>query len=135
MPLKICYPAVDGLEWRILTGCDPKNVAWSYHNGGNWPVLLWPFAAAAVKTGRVEMAQRAIEIAEKRLCEDRWPEYYDGRNGRLIGKQARKYQTWSIAGYLMAKELIENPAHIELFSFEEDVQTYQWSALLNASAT
>lgn len=24
MPLKICYPAMEGEEWRIVTGCDPK---------------------------------------------------------------------------------------------------------------
>lgn len=25
MPLKICYPALKAEEWRIITGCDPKN--------------------------------------------------------------------------------------------------------------
>ncbi|KAL6976405.1 hypothetical protein U1Q18_025193 [Sarracenia purpurea var. burkii] len=25
MPLKICYPALEGEEWRIITGSDPKN--------------------------------------------------------------------------------------------------------------
>ncbi|MEO0409432.1 MAG: glycoside hydrolase 100 family protein, partial [Cyanobacteria bacterium P01_A01_bin.135] len=34
MPMKICFPAIEGDEWRILTGCDPKNAPWSYHNGG-----------------------------------------------------------------------------------------------------
>ncbi|CAK7346195.1 unnamed protein product [Dovyalis caffra] len=37
MPLKICYPALESHEWRIVTGCDPKNTRWSYHNGGSWP--------------------------------------------------------------------------------------------------
>lgn len=37
MPLKICYPAIENHEWRIVTGCDPKNTRWSYHNGGSWP--------------------------------------------------------------------------------------------------
>lgn len=122
MPMKICFPAVEGLEWKILTGCDPKNVPWSYHNGGNWPVLLWMLVAAAIKTDRTEIAKRAIELAEKRLLEDQWPEYYDGRNGRLMGKQARKYQTWTIAGFLVAKHLMANPDHLALFSFDEDVQ-------------
>lgn len=123
MPMKICFPAVEGLEWKILTGCDPKNVPWSYHNGGNWPVLLWMLVAAAVKTDRTEIAKRAISLAEKRLFEDQWPEYYDGRNGRLMGKQARKYQTWTIAGFLVAKHLMANPDHLALFSFDEDAQT------------
>ncbi|MFO7582419.1 MAG: glycoside hydrolase 100 family protein, partial [Guyparkeria sp.] len=39
MPVKLVYPAVTGSEWRLMTGSDPKNTPWSYHNGGNWPVL------------------------------------------------------------------------------------------------
>jgi hypothetical protein len=127
MPMKICFPAVEGLEWKILTGCDPKNVPWSYHNGGNWPVLLWLLVAAAQKTGRTEIAERAIELTEKRLYEDQWPEYYDGKNGRLVGKQARKYQTWTIAGFLVAKDLMANPDHLGLFSFDEDLTSLEWS--------
>ncbi|MFN6486371.1 MULTISPECIES: glycoside hydrolase 100 family protein [unclassified Nostoc] len=119
MPVKICFPALEGLEWRIVTGCDSKNRAWSYHNGGNWPVLLWLFTAAALKAGRTELAQAAIAIAEKRLFRDKFPEYYDGNNGRLIGKEARTYQTWSIAGLLAAKKFVENPEYLELISFAE----------------
>jgi hypothetical protein len=128
MPMKICFPAVEGLEWKILTGCDPKNVPWSYHNGGNWPVLLWLLAAAAQKTNRPQVARVAIELAEKRLSQDQWPEYYDGKNGRLVGKQARKYQTWTIAGFLLAKDLIASPEHLSLFSFDEDVESLEWSS-------
>lgn len=40
MPLKVCYPAIESHEWRIVTGCDPKNTRWSYHNGGSWPGML-----------------------------------------------------------------------------------------------
>lgn len=120
--MKICFPAVEGIEWRIVTGCDPKNIPWSYHNGGNWPVLLWMLVAAAQKTGRIELAHKALDIVEGRLSEDQWPEYYDGKNGRLIGKEARKYQTWTIAGFLVAQELRANPAHLALISFESDTE-------------
>jgi Alkaline and neutral invertase len=119
MPMKICYPALENEEYRIVTGCDPKNIPWSYHNGGSWPVLMWMLAAAAVKTNRTKLAEKAIEIAQERLIEDEWPEYYDGKKGRLMGKQARKYQTWTIAGFLLAKELIANPSHLPLVSFEK----------------
>ncbi|BAZ15102.1 neutral invertase [Calothrix sp. NIES-4071] len=119
MPMKICFPALEGEEYRIVTGCDPKNIPWSYHNAGSWPVLLWMLAAAAVKTNRIDLAKKAIAVAAPRLKNDEWVEYYDGKKGRLIGKQARKYQTWTIAGYLLAKELIENPQHLPLVSFEE----------------
>jgi hypothetical protein len=128
MPMKICFPAVEGLEWKILTGCDPKNVPWSYHNGGNWPVLLWLLAAAAQKTGRPHIARIAIELAEKRLSQDQWPEYYDGKNGRLVGKQARKYQTWTISGFLLAKHLMANPEDLGLFSFDEELESIDWTS-------
>ncbi|GFY85269.1 cytosolic invertase 2 [Actinidia rufa] len=122
MPLKISYPAIESHEWRIVTGCDPKNTRWSYHNGGSWPVLLWLLTAACIKTGRPQIARRAIDLAESRLLKDSWPEYYDGKLGRYVGKQARKYQTWSIAGYLVAKMMLEDPSHLGMISLEEDKQ-------------
>ncbi|XP_022858169.1 probable alkaline/neutral invertase D [Olea europaea var. sylvestris] len=122
MPLKICYPAIESHEWRIVTGCDPKNTRWSYHNGGSWPVLLWLLTAACIKTGRIQIARRAIDLAESRLLKDGWPEYYDGTLGRYVGKQARKYQTWSIAGYLVAKMMLEDPSHLGMISLEVDKQ-------------
>jgi len=122
MPMKLCYPAIDGLSWRIITGCDPKNTPWSYHNGGSWPVLLWMMMAACQKMGRLDLADRAMEIAELRLMQDDWPEYYDGKNGRLIGKSSRKFQTWTIAGWLLAKLLRENPHCLEFISFNEDTE-------------
>ena len=128
MPMKICFPAVEGLEWKILTGCDPKNVPWSYHNGGNWPVLLWLLAAAAQKTGRPHIARNAIALAEKRLSQDQWPEYYDGKNGRLVGKQARKYQTWTISGLLLAKHLMSHPGDLGLFDFDEEFESIDWTS-------
>ena len=85
-------------------------------------VLLWLITAACVKTGRPQIARRAIELAESRLMKDSWPEYYDGKLGRYIGKQARKYQTWSIAGYLVAKMMLEDPSHLGMISLEEDKQ-------------
>ncbi|XP_047320748.1 probable alkaline/neutral invertase F [Impatiens glandulifera] len=119
MPVKVCYPALENHEWRIVTGCDPKNTRWSYHNGGSWPVLLWVLTAACIKIGRPQVARRAIELAESRLLEDGWPEYYDGKTGRYVGKQARKYQTWSIAGYLVAKMMLEDPTHLGMVSLED----------------
>ena len=122
MPMKLCYPAVEGLSWTIITGSDPKNTPWSYHNGGSWPVLLWMMMAACQKMGREHLADRAMEIAELRLMNDDWPEYYDGKNGRLIGKSSRKFQTWTIAGWLLAKLLRENPDCLNYVCFEEDTE-------------
>jgi hypothetical protein len=119
MPMKICFPAVEGEEWRIITGSDPKNIPWSYHNGGNWPMLLWLLVAAAQKTGRIELAHSAIELAQASLAKDEWPEYYDGKCGRLIGKEARKYQTWTLASLLVSRQLIANPTYLKLLDFEE----------------
>ncbi|KAI3523827.1 hypothetical protein L1887_02261 [Cichorium endivia] len=122
MPLKICYPALDYEEWRIITGSDPKNTPWSYHNGGSWPTLLWQFTLACIKMKRPELARKAIALAEKKLSSDQWPEYYDTRFGRFIGKQSRLYQTWTIAGFLTAKKLLENPEMASKLFWEEDYE-------------
>ncbi|KAJ8447101.1 hypothetical protein Cgig2_022830 [Carnegiea gigantea] len=122
MPLKICYPAIENEEWRIVTGSDPKNTPWSYHNGGSWPTLLWQFTLACLKMGRSDLAEKAIEMAEKRLPADRWPEYYDTHHGRFVGKQSRLYQTWTIAGYLTSKMLLENPSLASLLYWDEDYE-------------
>ena len=122
MPLKLCYPAIEGLSWKIITGCDPKNTPWSYHNGGSWPVLLWMMMAACQKMGREDLADRAMATAEIRLAKDDWPEYYDGKNGRLIGKASRKFQTWSVAGWLLAKLLRENPDCLNYICLSEDTE-------------
>ncbi|KAJ6359611.1 hypothetical protein OIU77_003757 [Salix suchowensis] len=120
MPLKICYPALESEDWRIITGSDPKNTPWSYHNGGSWPTLLWQFTLACMKMNRMELAHKAIALAEKRLQVDHWPEYYDTRAGKFIGKQSRLYQTWTVAGFLTSKILLENPEKAALLFWDED---------------
>jgi hypothetical protein len=118
MPMKICFPALKDRDWQLLTGCDPKNRPWSYHNGGNWPVLLWLLVAASLKHNRPEIAEKAMAIAAKRLPQDEWAEYYDGKNGRLVGKEARKYQTWTIAGFLLARELTDDSQYLSWISHD-----------------
>ena len=115
MPVKIVYPAMEGEKWRFSTGSDPKNVPYSYHNGGNWPVLAWPYVAAAVRIGRFELAEQTLNLMNKRLKQDNWPEYYDGRNGDLIGRRANFYQVWSATGLIIAHEVMENPQSRALF--------------------
>jgi len=129
MPLKICYPALENQEWKIITGSDPKNTPWSYHNGGSWPTLLWQLTVACIKMNRPELAAKAIEIAERRIATDKWPEYYDTKRARFIGKQSRLYQTWSIAGFLVAKLLMEKPDAARILWNDEDAK------ILNALST
>lgn len=114
MPVKIIYPALQGLEWHVITGSDPKNALWSYHNGGNWPALLWPFVAAAQKAGRGDLAERAYNIAINRLSHDNWPEYYDGRSGRLLGRRANFQQVWTATSLILAHKLLDNPSLLNL---------------------
>lgn len=117
MPVKICYPAMMGTEWQLLTGSDPKNTPWSYHNGGNWPTLLWALVAAAVSLEREYVANRAFEAASDRLHRDQWPEYYDGRNGRLIGRRANFNQTWSAAAVILANKFLSDPGSLARLGF------------------
>lgn len=115
MPVKIVYPAASGERWAWVTDKDPKNAPWSYHNGGNWPCLLWAFTAAAIATGREDLAKQAINIAGKRLTTDNWPEYYDGRKGTLVGRRANHHQTWTAASYIISHLLIQNPDGLKRF--------------------
>ncbi|KAG6396362.1 hypothetical protein SASPL_142510 [Salvia splendens] len=125
MPLKICYPALEHDEWRIITGGDPKNTPWSYHNGGSWPTLTWQFTLACIKMGRPELARKAVAVAEQRLPGDSWPEYYDTKQGRFTGKQARLQQTWTIAGYLTSKMLLRNPEMASMLYWNEDYEVLE----------
>ncbi|KAL2899508.1 Alkaline/neutral invertase E chloroplastic [Bienertia sinuspersici] len=122
MPFKICYPALEDQEWRIVTGGDPKNTPWSYHNAGSWPTLLWQLTVACIKMNRPEIAEKAVKVAEQRLSRDHWPEYYDTKGARFIGKQSRLFQTWSIAGYLVAKLLLAQPKKAKILINEEDLE-------------
>ncbi|KAF5744824.1 alkaline/neutral invertase E chloroplastic-like [Tripterygium wilfordii] len=133
MPFKICYPALEGQEWRIITGSDPKNTPWSYHNGGSWPTLLWQLTVACIKMNRPELAEKAVELTERRISRDKWPEYYDTKRGRFIGKQARLFQTWSIAGYLVAKLLLANPGAAKTLVNEEDSELVNAFSMISAN--
>jgi len=114
VPLAISFPAMTEWEWRLVTGCDPKNRPWSYHNGGHWPVLLWPFVAAALTAGRRELAERAVALAHARLANDDWPEYYDGREGRLIGRAANLQQVWTAAALVVSQRMLDRPGLLEM---------------------
>ncbi|RWW26860.1 hypothetical protein GW17_00008734 [Ensete ventricosum] len=57
-----------------------------------------------------------------------WPEYYDTPTGRFIGKQSRLYQTWTIAGFLASKLLLENPEMASILTFEEDLELLEGCA-------
>lgn len=82
--------------------------------------LLVQFTLACIKMNRIDLAKKAVDLAEKRLRVDQWPEYYDTRYGKFTGKQARLYQTWTIAGFLTSKMLLENPETASLLFWEED---------------
>jgi len=82
--------------------------------------LVFQLTVACIKMDRPEIALKAVEVAERRISVDKWPEYYDTKRGKFIGKQARLYQTWSIAGYLVSKLLLANPSAAKILVNEED---------------
>lgn len=43
-------------------------------------------------------------------------------DGRLISKSSRKFQTWTIAGWLLAKLLREHLNYLNYICFEEDTE-------------
>lgn len=85
-------------------------------------VFCSQFTLACMKMGRTDLAKKAIDVAEKRLPMDNWPEYYDTEKGKFIGKQARLFQTWSIAGFLTSKMLLENSEKASQLFWQEDYE-------------
>ncbi len=120
MPLKACYPALEGAEWQAITGADRKNTPWSYHNGGSWPFLTWLLAAVSIKADKKLLTIDQLIGMAGTLQADNWPEYYDGIDGDTAGKEARLFQIWTIAGFLAAYYLLKNPKNIELLAFDEN---------------
>lgn len=87
-----------------------------------------------MKMNRPELAARAVKIAEKCISRDKWPEYYDTKRGRFIGKQARLYQTWSVAGYLVAKLLLTDPNAAKILVTDEDTDLVSaFSCMISAN--
>ena len=78
-------------------------------------MLLWPFVAAALITRRRDLADRAVALAADKLVSHGWPEYYDGRTGRLIGRFANLNQVWSAAGFILSHRLLDNPELLAMF--------------------
>ncbi len=118
--VKLTYPPLEDRDWYTLTGSDHKNVPWSYHNAGTWPMLLWPLASAARVAGRIELARDVVARAATRLAADDWPEYYDGPFGGLIGRRSRLRQTWTVAATLAAAALLADGDDADPFAFEPD---------------
>lgn len=120
MPMKACCPALEGQDWHLLTGADPKNSAWSYHNGGSWPFLMCFLAAAGAAGDRQFLTKDGLNTTAQKLLKNDWPEYYDGRDGSKVGKEARKLQMWTVAGYIAASTLLEKPGKAALLSFDSE---------------
>jgi hypothetical protein len=137
MPLRICHPPLDDADWRNKTGYDPKNRAWCYHNAGHWPCLLWFLILAVLRHQRgsspdsglrngwlylpmQDLLQESYQILLRRLPEQKWAEYFDGPTGVWMGQQARLYQTWTVAGLLLAHHLLKvNPEDANVFDLPQ----------------
>jgi hypothetical protein len=88
----------------------------AYSNQSTYDLQL---TMACIKMNRPEIAERAVEVAERRIATDKWPEY-DTKRARFIRKQPRLLRTWSIAGFLVVKLLLENPDKSRILWNNED---------------
>lgn len=114
--------------WFLLLGISKWDcfLSQNYAQCNIFLCLAFQFTLACIKIGRPGLAERAVLLAEKRISNDKWPEYYDTRTGRFIGKQARLYQTWSIAGYLTSKMLLDNPELAAILTCDEDLELLEF---------
>jgi hypothetical protein len=124
MPLRICHPPLEDVDWRKKTGFDRKNLPWCYHNSGHWPCLAWFLAAAILRhpeqDGLIVQEARnllteAYNLMLSQLPRQQWAEYFDGPTGTWQGQQARVNQTWTIVGFLLMDHLLhKNPEDANL---------------------
>jgi hypothetical protein len=141
MPLRICHPPLEEVDWRKKTGFDRKNLPWCYHNAGHWPCLLWFLALAVLRHPQKDslvvqeaevLLHHSYNLMLNQLPSQQWAEYFDGPTGAWQGQQARVNQTWTIVGFLLAHHLLhENSAdanvlnvpHIGDFNFGGQKET------------
>ena len=45
--------------------------------------------------------------------QDQWPEYYDGKAGRLIGRRANFNQTWSATAYILGFKFLQDETTLD----------------------
>ena len=135
MPMRICHPPMEGVEWENRTGSDPKNWPGSYHNGGHWPSLLWYFGASILLHERVHphadmllMTQMKTLVEEcywshlNQLPRQQWAEYFDGPTGTWVGQQSRTYQTWTIVGFLLLHHFLRvNPDDVLMLHLDAGI--------------
>lgn len=58
-----------------------------------------------------ELLEESYQVFLVRLPQQQWAEYFDGPTGIWIGQQARVYQAWTIAGFLLVHHLLKvNPS-------------------------
>jgi hypothetical protein len=116
MPLRICHPPLEGIDWQLKSGYDRKNLPGCYHNGGHWPCLTWFLAAAMLRQNNsdqvsLSLLESSYQMLLSQLPLQSWAEYFDGSTARWMGQQARLYQTWTIVGFLLMHHLLKvNPA-------------------------
>lgn len=121
MPLRICHPPLEDVDWREKTGYDRKNLPWCYHNAGHWPCLTWFFVVAVLRqqastqdsplmAEMLDLLKYSYRLLVRQLPRQSWAEYFDGPTGSWMGQQARLYQTWTIVGFLLMHHFLEvNP--------------------------
>jgi beta-fructofuranosidase len=133
MPIRICHPPMEREEWINKTGMDRKNWPWSYHNGGHWPSLLWPLAAAVLMHMHTYPNDDVLLLGQTRtlleecywqqlnqLPKQQWAEYFDGPTGTWVGQQARTHQTWTIVGFLLLHHFLRKaPEDVALLDLDE----------------
>ncbi|XP_044460539.1 neutral/alkaline invertase 3, chloroplastic-like isoform X3 [Mangifera indica] len=74
-----------------------------YYNGHLKNAQL---TVACSKMNRPEIAAKAVQVAEKCIARDKWPECYDTKRATCDGRQSHPFQNWSIASFLVAKLLL-----------------------------
>ncbi|MBK8020835.1 MAG: glycogen debranching protein [Chloroflexi bacterium] len=111
-PVRSVYPPIQrsDRDWRDFFQVRNLNQPNHYHNGGAWPFIGGFYVAALVQAGRLDEAQRQLELLTEMnhagvSAEWEFNEWFHGTSGRPMGFAE---QTWSAAMYVYAVDAVEH---------------------------
>lgn len=111
-PVKVLYPPIYPGEddWRPYMAKGRQNYPWQYHNGGIWP-FVGGFWVIWLGMSDHPLAKDELHHLAKANAHNNWEfnEYLHGQHGTPMGMT---YQSWSMAMYIAAYNVVVHSKHI-----------------------
>ncbi|MCB9358436.1 hypothetical protein H6503_00745 [Candidatus Woesearchaeota archaeon] len=113
-PIKALSPVIkkQDKDWESIYSI--KELPYTYHNGGIWPMLAGFWINSLMKVNMQKKAEEELENLARLMKRGNFVfnEYMHGKTGKAMGTP---YQAWSAAGYIIAYHSVKH--NVNLFDF------------------